>query len=139
MVSEVRHRGRALLHVTRTVDDWPILFSLVAKILRLRGRLSEAGGGALERQPLQRDHRLGVLGLRDGGVELAQRPGDDLDAFILLGRGLSVAVAQIPGQKQPDVLVGESDARVEAAELAPVSRRLGDLLAELTPGAGELT
>src|SRR6266511_3089092 len=85
----------------------------------------------------QPDQRLGVLAAGDRAVELAQRDLDDLDP--LVGRGTAGHVVELSGEEEPDALVRETRARVEALQLAPVPGRLADLLDQLALGALELS
>src|SRR5919108_2211811 len=97
-------------------------------------------------QPLQHqqaDQRLRVLAASDRAVEILERELDDLDplaASITTGRAVARPrinrhVIELRGEEEPDALVGEAWARVEALQLPPVARGLADLLGELTLGA----
>src|SRR5215204_6278446 len=86
---------------------------------------------ALQHQ--QTDQRLPVLAAGDRGVDAIQGKLDDLDPLAV--RGLARHVVELGGEEEPDALIGEAGARVEALQLAPVARGLADLLGELALGA----
>ena len=85
-------------------------------------------------QQQQADERLGVAGLLDRGVEVVQRPRDDLDALVLAGVG-AARVAQALGEVDVDGLVGEADRRVVGRQVLPAVGLLADLLGQLARGA----
>src|SRR5947209_18379107 len=86
------------------------------------------------REPEQRDQGLRVPAFGHRAGDVGARPADDLDALVLLGLGRLFAVAESGGQVQPDALVGEPGAGVEAEELPPVRGPLAYLLGELSSG-----
>src|SRR3954452_19273290 len=95
-------------------------------------RESAAAGQSLLEQLLQHqqpDQRLGVLAAVERNIDLAERELDDLDP--VLRRLLALHVVELGREEQPDALVREPGARVEALQLAPVAGRLPDLLGEL--------
>src|SRR2546421_11760685 len=83
----------------------------------------------------QPDQRLGVLTAGDRNIELGERELDDLDP--LAWRRPSRDVVELGSQEEPDALVGEPGAGVEALQLPPVARGLADLLDQLALGALE--
>src|SRR3954447_23495410 len=77
----------------------------------------------------QADQRLGVARLVDERVELGQRPRLDVDALVLLRRGL--CAGELGGEVDVTLLVREAGRRVEGREVLPLRRGLADLLGEL--------
>src|SRR4051794_7456494 len=87
--------------------------------------------GGLEQllQHQQPDQGLGVLAALDRSIEARERDLDDLNPLL---RGLLPGhVIELGGQEEPDALIGEAGARIEAIQLAPVAGGLADLLREL--------
>src|SRR4051794_4264982 len=75
------------------------------------------------------DEGLRVPAVGDRPVELRQRPGDDLQALLLL-LGLGTRVVEVGGEVDDDLLLGEPRARVEALELTPFRGTLADFLGQ---------
>src|SRR5580765_2199312 len=88
--------------------------------------------GPVELEPEQADQRLGVADAGDRMVEVVERPGDDLDALVVLGGG--VALGEARGVEDVDDLVHDSDRGDVLGDALPALGRLADLLGQLALG-----
>src|SRR5207249_3536905 len=74
-----------------------------------------------------------VLDLVEPGLDLVDRPADDLD--LLVGIGRRISGFEVLGDEERHPLAAEARRRVEGRELAPAAARQSRLLGQLPPCA----
>jgi hypothetical protein len=89
-------------------------------------------GSEATREPHQADQRLRVAALGDRAVQLAQRPGNELDPLLLAA--VSLRREKVGCEEQVHLLVGEARAREVGEDRLPVPGAAADLLGELALG-----